>query len=57
MKGFKPGQEIEIEYLRWGQEKSVSIILENDESFETTINSSSSKKETERRKEWVKAKN
>ena len=57
MKGFKPGQEIEIEYLRWGQEKSVSIILENDESFETTINPSSSKKETERRKEWVKAKN
>ncbi len=56
MKEFKSGQKIDVVFIRWDQEKSVSITLEKDESFETSINPRSSKKETERRMEWVKAK-
>ncbi|WP_020404012.1 M61 family metallopeptidase [Gracilimonas tropica] len=54
LKKYAPGDEVEITFLRWGEQKSAMVILSEDASFKTAINENASRSQQNKRAAWLK---
>jgi predicted metalloprotease with PDZ domain len=50
---YEPGDEINITFTRWGEEKTVSVTLAEDPSLKTELDSKAGKKAKDRRAAWL----
>lgn len=53
LSAHKPGDSVEVVFLRWGQEKAVEITLTEDASYKTTLNESVNRRIKEARNSWL----
>jgi predicted metalloprotease with PDZ domain len=54
LENYKPGDEVEITFTRWGEEKAVNVVLVEDPSLKTELNSKAGNKAKDRREAWLK---
>jgi predicted metalloprotease with PDZ domain len=54
LRDYEPGEEVEITYRRWNEEKMVRVTLAEDPSFKTEINSGADGTQREKRSAWLK---
>lgn len=50
---YQPGDNIEITFIRWGEERKVTVTLEEDPAFKTELNTKADRKARERRAAWL----
>ncbi|MDR9416907.1 MAG: peptidase M61, partial [Gracilimonas sp.] len=54
LRDYEPGEEVEITYRWWNEEKMVRVTLAEDPSFKTEINSGADGIQREKRSAWLK---
>lgn len=54
LRDYEPGEEIEITFSRWNEEKTVQVTLAEDPSYKTEINSGADGTQREKRNAWLK---
>ncbi|MEX0844521.1 MAG: PDZ domain-containing protein, partial [Balneolaceae bacterium] len=51
---YKPGDKIKVVFKRWGEEKTVEVILAENSAYKTEINNQATRSEIQNRKTWLK---
>ncbi|WP_421773687.1 M61 family metallopeptidase [Gracilimonas sp.] len=54
LSGYKPGDEVEVVFTRWGEEKSVTVTLTEDSSLKSELNQKANRTAKKHRNEWLK---
>ena len=54
LRDYEPGEEIEITFHRWNEEKTVRVTLAEDPSFKTDMNSGADDAQRKKRSAWLK---